>query len=254
MIEKTISLSFDHMVKPKYSNGIVYLRGGDAISGDIHDDLRETNDLSSVPAVMCVVAEEAAGIEKLADKFGKVTVISGPGNHGRTTHKPRSKAYVNLNYETLIAYMLEREFKNDKRVTFITPQSGEAYFSIYNTRFLMTHGDRIGSRGGQGFIGPVATIARGVHKTRKQYASIGKPVDYMLIGHFHEPMWIPFCCVNGNLAGFSEYARDLRVEPGPPSQELFFVNEDIGITARWQILADKMGKATDDTKERLVTC
>jgi hypothetical protein len=27
------------------------------------------------------------------------------------------------------------------------------------------HGDRIGSRGGTGFIGPSATIARGGHKT-----------------------------------------------------------------------------------------
>lgn len=42
-IERTIDLCSNHMVKPKYP-GIVVALGGDMISGDIHEELRNTND------------------------------------------------------------------------------------------------------------------------------------------------------------------------------------------------------------------
>jgi hypothetical protein len=237
LIERTIDLCFAHMVNPKYP-GILYLRGGDMVSGDIHQELRETNDLQSIPAAIDLIEHEAAGIEALAERFGRVWVISVPGNHGRTTMKPHAKQYVETNYDYLIACMLERHFRGDKRVQFMTPLSGDSRFKVYDWAFVLTHGDRIGSSGGQGFIGPAATITRGMKKLVDYYAALRQHVDYCLVGHFHTAMELEYGFANGSLPGYSEYAKTFRARPQPPTQWLLFVHPRNGITARWKILLD----------------
>jgi hypothetical protein len=234
MVERTVDLCRSHTVNPDYP-GIIYARGGDMISGDIHQELRETNDLQSIPAVLDLVENEAAAIRVLVDKFGKVHVISVPGNHGRTTIKPHAKRFVETNYDYLIACMLEREFRADKRVTFYTPMSGDARFAVYGWWFLLTHGDRIGSSGGQGFIGPAATITRGMKKLVDYYTTLGQHVDWVLMGHFHTRLELEYGFSNGSLPGYSEFAKQFRMRPSPPEQWLFFVHPARGITTRWPI-------------------
>lgn len=245
LIESTASLISEHVQNPSYP--AIYLwRGGDAISGRIHDELAETNSLTDTECVRDLVGMESDGINALhqaalkATKTRKITVrvLSIPGNHGRTTKKPRSKGYVRHNLETLIAWDIEREFKRSSDIEFVTPMSGDIYEKIYNTSFAFTHGDRIGSRGGTGFIGAAATIMRGIHKTRQQYAGIGKPARYVVLGHYHDPMWLPHGIVNGTLCGPSEYSRDLRVEARPPSQSLFFVHPKWSVTTRREIILE----------------
>jgi hypothetical protein len=228
LITATIDISNNYLSQGSYP-GIVYLRGGDTISGDIHEELKLTNSLTSVMQVYDVVNEEARGIELLADNFGQVMVGSVSGNHGRTTIKPMSKSYSETNYDYLVSLFLEKFFRHDKRVKFFTPISGDFYFKVYGHRGLLTHGDRIGSSGGQGFIGPAATILRGVKKTRDEYQSLGKPVDTVYLGHFHTAMHLTHCVANGSLPGYSEYARRFRMPPEPPSQSLIYIDPKFGI-------------------------
>lgn len=238
IIEKTVMLAFEHMVKPKY-DGLVYLRGGDMISGEIHEELAETNDLLAIPAVKDLVEHEAAGIDALLTKFGRLHLINVPGNHGRVKKKPQSKGYVENNFDTLTAWWLESLFKKEKKyITFQTPASGDAMFMLYGMRCLLTHGDRIGSRGGEGFIGAVATITRGMKKVADYYASLGLPIDLQFIGHFHTAMELEYGFANGSLPGYSQYARDLRMRPQPPKQWFLFAHPDHGITARWPLLLE----------------
>lgn len=237
LIERTIELSFEHMVRPQY-NGIVYLRGGDMISGDIHQELRETNDLKAIPAVVRLTKIERWGIEQLAKAFGHVWVITVPGNHGRTTEKPHAKEYAQRNYDYLSGLMLESHFENDLRVRFWTPLSGDALFDVVGWRFLLTHGDRIGASGGQGFIGPSATIARGMKKLIDYYAGLGQMIDYVFVGHFHTRLELEYGFANGSLSGYSEYAKRFRMKPQVPSQWLVFVHPKWGVTARWPILLE----------------
>lgn len=246
LIERTIDLATQHMVRPKYP-GIVLVRGGDMISGDIHDELRKTNDLQSVPAALNLVEHESAGIRALAERFGRVWVVSLAGNHGRVTVKPEAKRYVETNYDYLIACMLEREFRNDERIAFHTPKSGDALFTVAGRRFLATHGDRIGSRGGQGFIGPAATITRGMKKLHDYYSSLGMMVDHQLVGHFHVALELEYGWSNGSLPGYSEYARDFRLRPQPPMQWLLFVHPKYGVTCRWPILLEPKAKLSEKT-------
>lgn len=239
LINKTVDLCFVHTANPSFP-GIIYLRGGDAISGAIHEELRDTDEYTPPEAVIALARHEIAGIEYLADSFGRVHVISVPGNHDRTTLKKRHKKMASTSYEMMIQAMIQIYFeaKNDTRITFHTPRSGDAYFPVWGWNFLMTHGDRIGTGGGTGYIGPIATITRGFAKIKRQHAGLGKHLDFILTGHFHTSCEPPGGFGNGSLAGYSEYARDLRADPEPPCQWLLMVHPEQGVTQRRKIYVE----------------
>jgi len=234
LIERTIDISFNHLPNNTY-RGIVYLRLGDMVSGDIHEDLNESNEEHAVGAVRSLVAAELWGIQQLQKHFKKVYVISVPGNHGRTTKRPMSKRGAFDNYDTLSSWWLESMLGQSKDIDFYTPSSGDAFFSLYGRRYLATHGDRIGSRGGQGFIGPAATIMRGMKKTFDICAGMHMAIDKMFIGHFHVAYELDYGWSNGSLPGYSEFARDNRMKPEEPTQWLLFFHKKYGATSRWRI-------------------
>jgi biotin operon repressor len=229
MVQTTIDLSFGHAGEGWTYPGIIYARGGDAISGGIHEELADTDDMTPIEAVQCVFEEEAAGIAKLAEAFGKVDVKTVPGNHDRTTFKPRSKNVLGHSYDTLVDVLLQREFRNDKRVNFQCSKTYDVYFPIYDMKVLLTHGDRIGSRGGQGFVGPTATIMRGAQKVIAEQAALGRHVDRVDVGHFHTPFYAGWVLANGCLPGYSEYAKSFRMRPSDPQQFLLFHHPKRGV-------------------------
>jgi hypothetical protein len=234
LIERTIDISFNHLPNNTYA-GIIYLRLGDMVSGDIHDDLNESNEAHAIEAVRSLVASELWGIQKLVENFQRVHIISVPGNHGRTTKKPMTKRGAVDNYDTLSAWWLESMLVTHKDISFHTPESGDAFFKLYGRRYLATHGDRIGARGGQGYVGPVATIIRGMKKTFDVCAGMHMPIDKMFIGHFHTSYELDYGWANGCLTGYSELARDGRMKPEEPCQWLIFFHRKYGATSRWKI-------------------
>ncbi len=242
LVDKVIDLSMRHMTKPHYP-GIVVCLGGDMVSGNIHEELRETNDGHVQESLLEVQDELAGALLKMADTFGKVFVPCVVGNHGRTTMKPRAKGRVFENYEWNLYCQLERHFRNDKRFQFAVPGETDVHFPVLGHRFLLTHGDTLGVRGGDGIIGALGPIARGSFKVGRSEAQIGRDFDTMIIGHWHT--YIPRgeavpVIVNGTLKGYDEYARlYLRVPYSRPSQALWFVDAKHGITAQWQIFLDE---------------
>lgn len=234
MIEKAIDIAFEHLPRNRY-DGLVLLRAGDTVSGDIHEELRETNELAAIPATRSVVQAERWGTTKLADAFGNVHVISVPGNHGRYQRKPPTK-HIEDNYDTLASWWLESLFEGDDRVSFQTPDSSDAVFEMHGRKYLVTHGDNIGSRGGQGFIGPAATIMRGMKKTMDEYARRGIALHKMFVGHFHTAYDLGYGWANGSLPGYSEFARANRMTPEAPIQYLLFFHPRYGVTSQWKLL------------------
>lgn len=243
--DSAIDLCLHHMVNPHYP-GIVVCLAGDMITGNIHDELKETNDGPVTLSVLEVEEQLIALLTDLADKFGKVFVPCVPGNHGRNTIKPRMKNRVFDSYEWLIYCRLERHFRSDPRVVIHVPNEVDAHFSIFDHKFMLTHGDTMGVKGGDGIIGAIGPIARGALKIGRSEAMIGRDFDTLIIGHYH--IRIPVgdaspVLANGCLIGYNEYARlGLRVPPVRPSQSLAFVHPVRGITAQWPIyLDDKKG-------------
>lgn len=248
LVETTIALAREHMGKLIYP-GIVVCLGGDMISGNIHEELEITND---GPLQACIVElqdELCAALARIADVFGKVYVPCVVGNHGRTTMKPRAKRRAFESYEWNLYQQLERHFHADKRLRFMVANETDAYFSVLGHRFLLTHGDTLGVRGGDGIIGAIGPIMRGTMKVGRSEAQIGRDFDTLLMGHWHT--YIPRgdsspVIVNGTLKGYDEYARlFLRVPYTRPSQALWFVHARYGITAQWQVYLDDLKKSAD---------
>jgi len=242
LIRKTRELCFQHMTNPKYP-GIVVCLGGDMVSGEIHDELTDTNDEHLLPVVLKVVTWISTGLKLLANEFGKVYVPCVDGNHGRNTLKIRNKSFRYKNFDWLIYNIVEREIKASgygDRVTFSIPPSNEVRFNVYDHRFLLLHGHDIGVRGGDGIIGALGPIKRGAIKVGAQQAEMGRGFDTLLLGHWHQWIDVHGIIVNPTLKGYDEFAsKVLRATPQRAGQALFFVHPKYGITARWPVFVDE---------------
>lgn len=204
--------------------GVLLALAGDLVSGDIHLELQMTNALTSHEQVAAVVEEAEAGINHLKATYGRVHVVGAPGNHGRTTMKPTAKLYSRLSYDTAIVGLLASRYRDDKAVTFQYGPSKDQLTPVFNRTVLTTHGDKIGTRGGMGFAGPMLPIVRGSKKIEAQQASIGRRPDLIQFGHYHLSGNPGTVFANGSVPGYSEYADDLRAVVEPPQQWLYLLH------------------------------
>ena len=227
LISRTVDLLKNHMVNPTYP-GIVFALGGDMVSGDIHDELRESNELATIPTVLDLLEVLCACVHSLADAFGHVHIPCVTGNHGRNTLKIRAKGRVHTSYDWLLYCLLEREFKADKRVSFQVSSGPDCSYSIFGHRYLLTHGDQF--RGGDGLIGMLGPVIRGDHKKRSRNGQIGLEYDTMLVGHWHQYVSMGKVIVNGSLKGYDEYANQGNFGFEQPKQALFMTHPKHGIT------------------------
>jgi hypothetical protein len=226
-IERTVDLCKLHMVDPHYP-GIVCALGGDMLSGDIHEELSESNDLPVMPAMLDLFGCLIWAVGRLADEFGKVFIPCVTGNHGRNTRKPRAKSRNYSNFDWLLYQFLARHFAADKRVQFHIPDGSDAHWSVFGHRYCLTHGDQF--RGGDGMIGALGPIIRGDHKKRSRNGQIELGYDTLLLGHWHQLIQLQRLIVNGSLKGYDEYAASGNFGFEPPQQALWLTHSQRGIT------------------------
>lgn len=227
LIESSIDLLTNHMVNPKYP-GIVFALGGDMVSGNIHEELTETNEMPIMPVVLDLVDHLIVAINRLKSVFGKVFLPCVAGNHGRGHKKPRAKESNFSSYDWLIYQSLDRYFANDPDVVFFIPDGPDALVSVYGHRYLFTHGNQF--RGGDGMIGPLGPIIRGDHKKRGRNSQVGQDYDTLVLGHFHTLTQMQRVIMNGSLIGYNEYAYANNFGYEPPQQALWVTHPDHGIT------------------------
>lgn len=232
LVETTIMLLRKDVVNPHYP-GIVINLGGDMMSGDIHDELSESNEMPVMPCLLDLYGVLRWAISTMADEFGHVFVPCVAGNHGRNTHKPRAKDRAFSNFDWLLYQFLARSFEGDKRIQFFIPDGSDALYTVAGHRFLLTHGDQF--RGGDGMIGHFGPVLRGHKKKLSRNANIGLEFDTMLHGHFHTYFPTSSIIGNGSLKGLDEYASQGNFGYEPPIQALMMVHPDHGITKHMPI-------------------
>lgn len=247
LFNTTSDLAFHHMGRAKtVYPGIIALLGGDMIGGDIHEELVATNDRTPHQAVDDLTDILAAGIEHLATKFGRVYAVGVVGNHGRSTKKMRMKQRVFTNYDWSIYMNLKRYFRKEKLIQIDVPNAADAFFNSYGVRYMVTHGDSLGVKGGDGIIGAIGPIMRGSIKLGTQTRTIGMDFDELVIFHWHQMLWLPGVTVNNAVKGYDEYAMlQLRARYSRPSQALWFNHPEHGTTARWEIFLEGKKQATE---------
>jgi hypothetical protein len=236
LVEKTIYLLRQHIVNPKYP-GIVVNLGGDMMSGDLHDELTETNEVPMMPCLLDLYGVLRWAVSALADEFGRVFLPCVSGNHGRNTKKPRAKGRNFTNFDWLLYRFLEKSFAGDRRVTFFIPDGPDALYNVVGHKFLLCHGDSF--RGGDGMIGHFGPVLRGQKKKLARNSTIGLEFDTMLHGHFHTYFPTSGVIGNGSLKGLDEYAFQGNFGYEPPIQALFLTHPEHGITIHMPIYLEK---------------
>lgn len=234
LVANIVSIATHH--GPGRYPGIVVNLLGDIVSGGLHAELAKTDQEEVLPVLLRARDILVWAFEQMIAAFGQVYVPCAAGNHGRNTLKPEFKRYVYKNYDWLIYELLARHFAGRPEIRFDIRPSNEVRYRVFGQRYLAMHGDMLGVKGGDGIIGAIGPIMRGEVKTRGQAASSGRDYDVLVIGHWHQELWLPRAIVANALKGFDEFARlALRAIPSEPSQPLWFVHPRRGVTSRWNV-------------------
>lgn len=215
-------------------DGIVVAMAGDNFSGDIHEELSETNEDTMLGSLLHWSDQLAAGISLLADEFGKVHIPVVVGNHGRRSRKPRMKLRARDNFDWFLGHLLARTFAHDKRVTFDVSESADAFVQSYDQTVCITHGDQ--ASGGAGIGGIWPPIMRLNARKSAQKAATGQPYDLLCMGHWHQLVFGKGFIVNGSLKGYDEYAHINNFGYEPPQQGLWLMTPEHGQTMTAPIL------------------
>jgi hypothetical protein len=198
---------------------------GDLMTGYIHEELAETNQLSPVETCVFLRDEICSGIDFLLKETKlPVAIPTCVGNHGRTTQKMRIKTSCRNSYEWLLYKTLEKIYEGHNRVSF---QVGSGYHNvqtILGRKVRFHHGDGLRYNGGVGGI----TIP--VNKSIAQWDKVDT-CDFDIFGHWHTflssyPKWIS--C--GSLMGYSEFSLSIKAEFQHPTQTFIVIDRRYGMT------------------------
>ena len=217
-----------HHLKGVAYDGAALLLGGDLFTGDIHEELTETNADTMIGSLVWWLDRLHAFVAGYVEMFGRVHVWGVVGNHGRTTRKPRAKLRVRTNFDWLLYRMLARDFAGDDRVTFTIPESSDVTLQVHDTTFLFTHGDQF--RGGTGISGMMAPLMLGRHRKDRRESALDRSFDWLVMGHWHQLMVGQGLIVNGALKGYDEYAYVSNFVPEPPAQAFWITTPEHGVT------------------------
>jgi hypothetical protein len=227
---------------------IFLLLGGDLISGHgLHPELAETDYGTAYEQCKNASTNIASGALRwsmeLQEHWGhpiEIVIISVGGNHGRMTFgKPRSKLAPVQSYDTLVADFVESALRGQGNFKFFTPRSFDAYFDIVGWPTLLTHGDRMSAGGGTGFIGPAANIVKGHKKIMLTEAQQRRPVRFIFSGHFHTRLVTPWGFSNSAMIGYSEFAKSIRADAEPASQNFVVLHERLGLLREQPIVVGR---------------
>lgn len=202
-------------------NALVVL-GGDIVSGDIHDELRETNDGGLLDQCCEAVKSLAPGLRALADVTpGVLHIVAVGGNHGRLTKKKQIKNNFQHSVEHIGVYHPLRLVLGDMggRIAWHIPRAERFLFDIHDRKISIQHGDMIRSQGGIG----------GVLVPMTRYVTRDDKADLYMFGHFHQADAYGRVVINGSLIGESAYTGWLGVESRPAEQVAFVIDKHRGL-------------------------
>lgn len=215
--ESTVKM-IRHARASNHVRSVVLVLNGDFITGDIHQELCETNLLG--PAEACAFARDllAQGLAAIEQEkyLEKIHVICIVGNHGRTTHKMQFKNGTEKSFETIIYAELKRQFSGPRFMFTIARGGVESYPLSDSFSLRCFHGHQVKYQGGIG--GLTIPLTKWIHRQDQS-----EKADFNVIGHWHQyGLPTPRCLSNGSLKGWDEYASEHGFAHEPPQQAGMF--------------------------------
>lgn len=204
---------------------------GDMLSGNIHDELSETNEVPLAEATIQFGLDGSEFLASLHDRFAEVAFAGIVGNHPRAHRKPRAKQQFD-NADWTAYHVMRLALRRYPKITFDIPKA--AYWPVEiarNWRALLFHGDGIRST----MPGvPWGGVLRRAAALQNQYTQVGKSIDLFALGHFHTANLVEFpggrVAMNGSVKGVDEYSVKAFGGGRGPQQLLLTFHPRNGLT------------------------
>lgn len=226
-----------HLAGYSYPFAVVALIG-DMLSGDIHAELAKSNQFTTPDTVVRWVPRIIAGLKHFADATGieRIVVPCVDGNHDRLDHRTPMKRRAESSFTWIVYHSIALALDDDPRFHFAISRSSDVIVDLFDERHMFVHGD--GARGGGGIGGIWPPIMRYVTKLKVAQMGQGRPVDQVIMGHWHQYTIGRGWLVNGSGKGYDEYARRMAFEPERPAQALYAVAPGRGVVLNAPVHAD----------------
>ena len=213
--------------RPYPIDELLILGLGDMVTGDIHDELRETNEEVISEAAVRLGMDMAEFIAGLAPHYERVRVVSIVGNHGRLTRKPEFKNSTK-SWDWIAYKIAELRLAEYPNISVEVPRSFEAVATVFDQNILCFHGDGIPTN----MPGiPWGGVQRRTKELFDTWMAKGTYINHFALGHFHEAnvvgqkrIW-----VNGSIKGPDEYSIKRFGGGRPPCQLLHTFHPERGL-------------------------
>ena len=201
---------------------------GDMLSGDIHEELSETNEFPIVECAVQYGLDAGEWLERFVPEFEQIRFSGVVGNHPRLRKKQPSKNKYN-NFDWLVYHTMQQRLRGYKSVEWDIPKAQKWPVEICGRRVLLFHGD--GIRSTMTDV-PWGGIIRYVNKLSNQYSRAGKPLSHFACGHYHEANAVKNrrILMNGSIKGIDEYSIDAFGGGEGPTQMLVTFHPERGLT------------------------
>lgn len=207
---------------------------GDMLSGDIHEELKVTNDRPLTEAVVDLAEAHVPWLLGFADRFPLIKISGVPGNHPRATQKPQAKQAHN-NADWLFYQFLKAMLKGHPQFEFDIARGSFNVITLADRwRALLMHGDGIRST----MPGvPWGGVIRRITVLESQFVAARTPLDFVFLGHFHTRNALDGVnsqvYMNGSLKGADEYSLKMFGSGRPAAQSLMTFHPKRGWTGSY---------------------
>jgi hypothetical protein len=210
--------------KEQYNvNTLHVFLGGDFVSGDIHEELRNTNELNSFDSCEEVVNVMIQFVETLLKYIPFINIFTAYGNHGRIGEKVYFKD-SHRNYDYWVYRQIQQRLKNyikSGKISMEVPKGKHGLVDVLGHRFLYSHGEEIKSTNQISLY----NIQKKIANNRELHGRFSK----WLVGHAHKFSLIDDVIVNGSIVGFNEYSLG-KYKYEEPIQLLLEIMKEYEIT------------------------
>jgi len=214
-------------------NTIVLALLGDFITGHLHLDAVEKNQLAPVEETLFAQSLIISGIEYvLQHSKCNLVIPCHSGNHGRTTKFAHFGSENGHSLEFFMYQSIAGYFRNEPRVTIIISEGSHSYLDIYGYKLRFLHGHDVKYGGGVGGL----TIP--LNKAIAQWDR-ARPAYLTCLGHFHQKFDGGSFLVNGSLIGYNSFALSIKASAERPQQLFALIDKVRGKTLVAPILLDE---------------
>lgn len=236
LTEATLDLLRNHHSGEQFET-VWVIDVGDNVSGDIHDELKITNERPIVSQVKGAALLKSLQLRDIARHFKRVVFVGLPGNHARTTRKPSFKQKSEDSFDRAVYEDMALLLSQIPNVEMRIPRSSREVVNINGHNFMFEHGDSIPSWMGIPFYGAQREDAK-LTKLYTNYFNQG--FRYFGFGHFHQVGFLQTpgggeMIMTGSPKGGDEFSLGRLSTASQPSQILFGVHPTRGVSFRYPL-------------------